>query len=133
MSIVKVRAALEIALNAMSPALATAWENRPFTPVIDTPYQRVHLLTADPDNPEMGNGYTEQGILQITLFYPDKVGPAATDARIELIRATFKRGNSFTNSGIVTTILNTPSRSPSYNDGEFYATPVKIRFYSHNY
>ena len=36
MSVVKVKAALETALNGMT-ALATAWENVAFTPVAGTP------------------------------------------------------------------------------------------------
>jgi hypothetical protein len=50
MSLAQVRAALETALNSISPAIDTAWENAPYTPVDGTPYQQATLLRAQPDN-----------------------------------------------------------------------------------
>ena len=50
MSITAIRATLESALDGMTPALATAWENMPFTPITGIPYQRAYLMDADPDN-----------------------------------------------------------------------------------
>jgi hypothetical protein len=41
MSLIAIRAALESALNGMSPALSTNWENTAFVPVQGTPYQRA--------------------------------------------------------------------------------------------
>ena len=54
MTIVAVRAALETALAAMSPALPLAYENVPYTHVPGTPFARVYLLPARPENPEFG-------------------------------------------------------------------------------
>lgn len=130
MSIALVRQALEVALAAMSPALATQWENVPYSPVSGTPYQRVFLLPADPDNPEMGRFTTERGILQISLAYPLDTGPAAASARAELIRDTFYRGRSFTASGITTTIEKTPEVAPGRIEENRYVIPVKIRFFA---
>ena len=133
MSAANVRAALESALNGMSPALSTAWENVKFTPVNGTPYQRATIMLADPGNQEYGAGYQELGIFQIDLYYPVATGPAASIARAELIRSTFPRGAAFTSGGESTTIQRTPSIYPAYVDGNFYVTPVKIRFFSNNY
>lgn len=130
MSVIKIRAALEVAINSMSPSLSTAWENVPFTPIAGTAYQRAYLLFSDPNNQEYGSNYQEIGILQIDLNYPLMTGPSASDTRIELIRATFKRGNSFTNSGVIVTINRTPSVHPAYVAGDRYIRPVKIRFYA---
>ena len=45
-----IRGALEVALDAMTPPLATAWRNVPFSPPqLPTPYQRADLLLADID------------------------------------------------------------------------------------
>lgn len=131
MSLPAIRAALEGALAALSPALATAWENVPYAPVQGTPYQRVNLLTAEPANPEIGPRYTEQGYLQITLAYPLGNGPAAAAARATLIRDAFYRGRSITGSGITVSIERTPEIAPGRTEEDRYVVPVKIRFYSH--
>lgn len=130
MSFTKVRAALETAVQGMSPALATAWDNTPYTPVPGTPYQRVSIITADPENPQYGSGFQELGIMQITLFYPSMQGSQAVNTRIDLIRSTFKRGSTFSNGGVNTIVQRTPSISVSYNDGMHFAIPIKIYFYA---
>lgn len=132
MTLLAVRAALETALNAMSPAIDTAWENRPYTPVQGTPYQRVYLLAAEPDNPEIGTMATERGFMQVTLCYPLGEGPGAAMTRAELIRSTFKRGNAFTASGIVTQIERTPEIAPAMVEDDWYCLPLRIRFFAHH-
>ncbi len=127
---VNIKAALETALNGMSPALATAWENSAYTPVTGTAYQRVNLLFADPDNEEYGPGHLDQGYMQVTLMYPLGAGDSTARARGELLRTTFARGNSFTASGQITTITRTPAIGQGAPDGDRWAVPVKIRFHS---
>ena len=101
MSISSVRIALETKLATITPALSTAYENVPFTPVTGTPYQRAYLMPATPANPTMGDGYyREQGIFQVSLFYPLQAGPKTAADRAELIRAAFKRGTTLTTGGI---------------------------------
>lgn len=131
MSIVQVRAALETALDSMTPALATAWQNVPFTPVLGVPYQRATLLTAEPYHQEFGAVYQELGYLHVDLFYPQSVGAGVVEARAELLRATFKRGATFINGGIATTISATPELASAYNDGDRFVRPVKIRFHAY--
>ena len=130
MSAVLIRAALETALAAMSPALDTAWENRAYTPVVGTPYQRVNLLLADPDNPEMGRFTQERGFLQVQLVYPLGDGPGAATARAELIRDSFYRGLALTASGIVTTIEKTPEIAPARIEEDRYVLTVRVRFFA---
>lgn len=132
MSLVAVRAALEVALAAMSPALATAWENIPYSPDVGVPYQRVYLLAAEPNNPEMGRYVTEQGFLQVSLAYPLNAGPGAAMERAELIRSIFYRGASFTASGVTTVIERTPEIAPGRIEDDRYVVPVKIRFFAHH-
>lgn len=127
--VVNVRAALEIALNAMTPAIATAFENSAFTPPSSsTPYQKAFVLFADPDNSEFSQSHTEQGIFQITLQYPLQSGTKDAATRAELIRTTFARGASFTNGGIVTKIQRTPTIGQGSVDGDRWSVPVKCRF-----
>ena len=124
MSIVSIRAALETALNSITPSIPCAWQNVPFTPVTGTPYQRATLLLAEPDNREFGASFQEQGFLQVDLCYPQSVGSNAVEARAELLRTTFKRGTTIGSLCIDAT----PEIKPAYNDGDRYVVPVRIRF-----
>jgi len=133
MSSVKVKAALETALAAMTPALVTAWPNVAFTPPLDssTPWQRADVLFAAPEDLEIGATYhREQGVFLVTLFYPLQTGSAVAQARAELLRSIFYRGASFTNAGVIVTIEQTPEISAGSVDGDRWMIPVKIRFYS---
>jgi hypothetical protein len=131
MSAVLVRQALEVALAAMSPALATAYENAPFTPTAAA-YQQVYLLLAEPDNPEMGSArYTERGYFQINLKYPLNAGSAAAATRAELIRSTFYRARSFSNGSVTVHIEKTPEIAPARVEDDRFVVPVKIRFFAH--
>ncbi len=125
MSISAIRSTLESALDGITPALATSWQNVPFTPVTGTPYQRATLLLAEPDNREFGASFQEQGFLQVDLCYPQSVGSNAVEARAELLRTTFKRGTTIGSLCIDAT----PEIKPAYNDGDRYVLPVRIRFH----
>ena len=126
-----IRAMLESRLNTLTPALATAWENAPYNPVVGTAYQRVYLLFATPENPTMGDDfYREQGIFQINLFYPLQTGTATAATRAEAIKTLFKRGTSITSNGVTVQIEATPERSQGRRDGDRWALPVKIRWFA---
>lgn len=125
-----IRQALETALDAVG-GINTAWENRDFTPVVGTPYQAAFVLFAAPDNPEIGTAYTERGFLQVNLQYPVGDGPAAADARAEAIRAAFPRGASFTASGKVVHVSNTPEIGGGRSEDDRYLVPVRVPFHSH--
>lgn len=129
MSLSTIRKALEQRLAAMSPALATAYENAVFTPVQGTAYQRVNLLPATPDNSIQGSGgYFERGIFQVTLCYPIGVGPATIEDRAQLVRAQFKRGTTMVQGAVAVLVIDTPSVSPAFIDGDRYCIPVSVPF-----
>lgn len=129
MSSADVRAALETALAAIAPPLSTAWENTAFAPKVDEPYQRVSLLRATPRNDEYGRAYSERGIFQVSLHYPPNLGPKDAEARLDLLRASFFRGASFTKNSVVVTILRTPAALPPMDDDQGrYVLPVSIEF-----
>jgi len=143
MSIVYVRAALQSKLDGIAPSLATAWENVGYTPVVGTPYQAAYVLAAEPENPTMGDGfYREQGIFQISLFYPLKNGTYTAEHRAQVIRDTFKRGTSITPGEIydwydyyfapfvTVRIEKTPEISQGRVDGDRWHIPVKIRWFA---
>lgn len=131
MSLASVRIALESKLNAMTPALSTAWENVPFTPVSGTPYQAAYLLPATPANPTMGDGYyREQGIFQVSLFYPLQAGPVTAAARAILIQTTFKRGTTMTSGTVKVIVERTPEIGQGRVDGDRWHVPVKIRWFA---
>jgi hypothetical protein len=130
MSAIKIRAALETALNGITPTIATAWENSAFLSLASSvPYQQVNVLFAEPDDPTYGDTYhLEQGFMQVKLMYPLQAGSLAAMTRAELIRMTFYRGASFSNGGITVVISRTPSISPGNVEGDRWAVIVKIRF-----
>ena len=138
MSALLIRAALEVALAAMTPSLATAYENQNFTPVLGTPYQQVTLLLAEPDNSIIGREgtYRQDGFLQIDLKYPLDGTPGATGGvspattRAELIRSIFYRGASFTASGVTVNIERTPEIMPARVEEDRWVVPARVRFYA---
>jgi hypothetical protein len=128
MSVLKIRAALETALAAMSPALDTAWENTTYTPTPGTPYQRVSMLFTEPVNTEYGPGFQQGGMFVVTLCYPQGEGATDAAARIELLRATFPRGAAFTADGLTTTVARTPLILATILEGDRYLVPVHVPF-----
>lgn len=129
MSQLSIRRALEQRLAAMSPSLATAFENVPFTPTPGTPYQRANLLPAEPDNQTHGAAtYFELGVFQITLCYPHGVGPGAVEARVDLVKTQFKRGVSLVESGVTVNIIRTPTVAPAMPDGDRFLVPISVRY-----
>lgn len=132
MTVLAVKAALELALTALSPTLPTAWENVHFTPVAGEAYQRVHLLLADPENMEMSQRWhREYGFIQVTLCYP--LGEGAADAlrRAEMIRSTFYAGAEFAASGTTVRVEKTPEIGPASTEPDCFVIPVRIRIYAH--
>lgn len=129
MALVEIRTALEAKLNALTPSIATAWENVPFTPVVSTPYQQVNLMIADTLNPTMGGThYRVKGFMQVLLCYPPSVGAKIAATRADLLVNHFKRGTSLTSGGVTVIIDKTPSIAPALIDGVLYKIPVSIYF-----
>lgn len=131
MSTVSIRAALESALNAMTPSLSTAFENAPFTPPAPTtPYQRAWVIFAEPDNMEQHASHMELGFMQVDLMYPENTGSGAAMARAELLRTTFKRGNTFSSGAVNVLITHTPEIARGEPEEGRYPIRVKIKFQS---
>lgn len=132
MSMLDIGIALDTQLNAMTPALATAWENTEYEPVTGTPYQRVYLLPATTANPTYGDTQAlESGIFQVSLCYPELEGSGDALARAELIRAQFTRGLTLTSGGITVRIKNTPSISPARQEPGLYIIDVSVPYFAY--
>jgi len=131
-SAVDIPAALEVRLNAISPALATHWENDSFEPVNGTPYQRVFLLPATTENPTFGDAQAfETGIFQVTLCYPERKGSGAALARAELIRDQFARGLTLSSGGVSVKISGKASISPGRYEPGLYLIDVSIPYFAY--
>lgn len=130
MSTTLIRIALEKRLDTMSPALSTAWENANFAPVSGIPYQQVHLMRGKPQNPTFDTFRREVGFMQVSLYYPRDAGPAAAEARAELIVATFPRKLVLVEQGVRVTIDATPYVMAGFVDEDRWCVPVRIQFYS---
>jgi hypothetical protein len=132
MSITAIKTALESKLNALTPALATAWEGITFVPVTGTPYQQVNLLPSDTVNPSIGDGhYREKGILQVTLCYPLKspseTGTKPTLQRADLLCTHFKRGTTILDTTTVKcSVYKSPHIAQCFIDGDRIRLPVSI-------
>jgi len=131
MSIAKISAAFEKRLATMSPALSTAYENVPFTPVTGTAFQRARLLPASPENPTLGDGYyREVGFFEIVLFYPLNGGRNLAQTRAEYIKSHFARGLAMSESGLVIKVMRTPSVASAVQLEDRYVVPVSIEYYA---
>ena len=124
-----IRKALEKKLAALSPNIATAYENVSFTPVAGTPYQRITLMPNDPDNSQMGSAsYIARGIFQVTLCYPTQTGPASAETQAQIVQAHFKRGTALAESGIFVVVTHTPKQHPAMIDLDRYCIPLSILY-----
>lgn len=136
MSLLAIRRALETALAAMTPTVKTVFENElVYKPVAGTPYIKAYLLPAQPGNDEIGPNYTQEGLLQANLFYPQPdgtngAGPAAAMTRAEAIRTAFYRGRTLTSGGINTIIMRTPEIASAFEDGDRYVVPCRVRWFA---
>lgn len=107
---IEIKNAFELAINSITPTIATAYENTPFTPTNNVPYQELYLIPSYNDNPFIsGDGFISYGIFQITLKYPTGKGTKDILDRIKLYLDNFQSGQNLTQNGITINILNTPS------------------------
>lgn len=127
MSILKVKAALEVRLSALSPALPTVFDNNGYSPVAGVPYQRINLIPGKPDNSIQGaSAYFERGTFQVMLCYPLGGGSSLALTRAELTRNHFKRGTTLPLAPIQVIVMETPTIAVGLIDGDRYCIPISI-------
>lgn len=129
-SIAPIRKAVEKHLKLMVPDLPTAYPNEEFKkPANGEPYQRVRILTARPDDAFHGSAmYLENGIIQISLFYPLGKGTRNADDRGDAVRTHFTRGTTLEADGVLTTILTMPRVADGYDDEGMWHVPVSMEW-----
>lgn len=132
MSQILIRKALEKRLATIASPLAQASENTSYTPVTGTPYQRINLLPATPDNAMRGTAsHWQRGIFQVMLCYPLNDGVRNVETRAELIQALFKRGTTMVESGLRVLVIKTPAiGGPVPDVPDRYCVPVSITYES---
>lgn len=131
MSRIKIRAALEAAIKAMTPTIPTAWENTAMKPPVGSPYQKITLAFAEPRNTEFGPVFQERGYMQVALVYPGGMGSPDAEARVQMLRDRFPRGATLTADGQVVTINLTSNVLPGFNDDSGnYVLTVRIPFFA---
>ena len=134
MSILDIRQILETRVAQIEPVISIAGENVPFEPVDDQPYMAVYIMFGEPENPEMGSGFREVGVMQINLVYPMQIiGTGSAEHQAEIIRDQFQRGDSFQKNGVTVVINRTPQISQGQQVNGRWVVPIKIWFYSNNF
>lgn len=129
MTVALIRKALEKRLASVLPSMVVAFENVAFSPTANVPYQRVSLLPNTPDDDQIGSStYFERGIFQVTVCFPIGNGPAACEARTQLVKDAFKRGTSLVEGAVTVIIMNAPSASSAMIDGDRFCIPVSVRY-----
>ena len=94
-----------------------------------TPYQRVSLLPANPDNSTQGpKTYLEIGIFQVMLCYPINAGSNAASTKAEAVRTHFNRGTSLVEAGLTVLVTQTPRVSPAMVEGDRYCIAVSVTY-----
>lgn len=128
-----IRSALENHLATMSPSLSTEYENVSFTPVAGTPYQSVKMLYAGIDDLAVTNDLRrDQGIFQVTLFYPSGVGSKACEDRAKLIRSHFTNGLKLYHGGDEVRIAKTADIKVMGNMADRFVIVISIEWKSYS-
>ena len=123
------RLAFEEAINAISPTIATAYENVSFTPSSGVPYQELYDIPASNDHLFTNSSEFEGlGIFQITLKYPSGKGTKDVSNRAELYVSSFPCGRKLTKNGDTITVLQTPKVNNLGVDGDRYVVAVSINY-----
>ena len=131
-----IRTILEQKLATIAGSLGTVYENLPssaYVPVAGTPYQTVHLLYADSEDLCITNDMIkDQGIMQVTLYYPLGQGSKAVETRAQLIRSTFTNALQLTDGTDTVRISKTPDIKNMGQSSDRYIYIVSIYYKSYS-
>lgn len=126
---IEIKTAFEIKLNSITPIIATAYENVPFTPTSNVPYQELSLLPSYNDSEYINDKqYISYGLVQITLKYPTTKGSKDILDRVKLYMNNFVRGDTLTNGGISIKIRSTPVAVNLGTIGDRYVYAISINY-----
>lgn len=126
---IEIQNAFSIKLNSINPTIATAYENVPFTPTSNVPYQELSLLPSYNDSEYINDKqYISYGLVQITLKYPTTKGSKDILDRVKLYMNNFVRGDTLTNGGISIKIRSTPVAVNLGTIGDRFVYAISINY-----
>ena len=125
----KAKLAFEEAINAITPTIATAYENVSFTPTINVPYQELYDIPSNNDHLFINSAnYEALGVFQITLRYPSGKGTKDVSNRAELYVSSFPVGTKLTKDGVTVIVTDTPDVTHLGVNGDRYSVAVSINY-----
>jgi len=132
MSLVKIRSAFEVAVNAITPTIPTAYENINYTPSNGVDYQELYLLPAiNEDISIESSDFVSKGIFQITLKYKTGRGSYDIATRADLYVKSFKTGRKLIKDDVTVIVMDTPKVINLGTSGDriIYAISINYRAY----
>lgn len=130
MSTLKISAAFEKRLATIPSNISTYHDNVSFEPVTGTPYQKIRLLPAKPENPTLGDAYyREVGFFEIVLFYPLNTGRNLAQTKAEQIKAYFPRRLNISEAGINVVVPRTPTIATATQLDDRYVIPITVEYF----
>lgn len=127
MSIPKICALLEAKLQALSPAVPTAFENLSFEPSAGVLFQRVsHLINTPKDHAFTLDVLEWRGVLQVIVCAPLGAGRGAAQARAQLIADHFYPAQTLAGTGVRVELSKTPAIASGFKADERWCVPVSM-------
>lgn len=116
------------------PAAAQiAYEGRPFTSTVGTPYARMTLLpTMDGPFSIDANTRYARGLFQVDMNYPSRGGPgtALVESAVDNVIAVFKSGTHLAKNS-TTVIIDSAARAPVMTSEDWLTIPITITWRSY--
>lgn len=133
MAIIEIKRAAERKLNALTPAVTTAWEGVSFNPPTDL-YQRVQFTIQSPDDPVLGTGFHRERVtMQVFVVGAANKGTSEVINRAELIRNHFAKGLVLQEGNVKIHVLRTPQIAGNTIVSERVICPVLIELVAEVY
>ncbi len=130
------QASIQVALDARLATLtgfadaATAWPNKPFSPVPGTAYLApTTTVNQRPGGAGVAGFVYWEGVYRIVASFPSAKGTAALLARLDAIRTHFKRGTTLTTSDNWSLIFEVPRSGVIGRDGDWFKGFVDCPFF----
>ena len=137
MSDFKIRAALrQRLLTVVGLPAGRQWENEFFEPVVGQPYLKEKLMPTNSDVVSFGaNGAADgtikdDGLWQITLFYPQGEGTKDAQLMAEAIRVALKPSTQLSYDGENLTVMRAVI-APGRDEAVWYSIPITIKYMTH--
>lgn len=127
----KIRQALETHLkNTPGLGMPVAYDNARFTrPADGGAYVESRLMPNVPDGSMIGSSqYIERGIYQLTLCYPEGIGPGDSDLKAKLLRQRFARGTTVVKGDVATIVVSVPALRGGFNANGEWRVPLSVEW-----